>query len=224
MSGHGPVPTATTWCVAPISMPAACGLIVENGFDGRRFGRCAIALLLGCSRGRGGALEHFPKRDHLAASPLTCAQATPGPCFLTGSRCHQKADGHGLGRVSVRHGVSGPQVGPPEGPRDSFFRMSRSVRSSRFSFGAGRAPRARRWSARCGPACDRPRALDPLAERRLRQVEIARHGADTLAFVEHWRRPYDKEALLPALFHDAGSERGAGTRLQRRFPSGESRD
>ena len=24
-------PTATTWCVAPISMPAACGLIVENG-------------------------------------------------------------------------------------------------------------------------------------------------------------------------------------------------
>ncbi len=37
------------------------------------------------SRGRGGALEHFPKRDHLAASPLTCAQATPGPCFLAGS-------------------------------------------------------------------------------------------------------------------------------------------
>ena len=39
--------TATTWYVAPISMPAACGLIVENGFDARRFGRCAIALLLG---------------------------------------------------------------------------------------------------------------------------------------------------------------------------------
>jgi hypothetical protein len=32
---------------------------VENGYDGRRLGRCAIALLLGCSLGRAGTLEPF---------------------------------------------------------------------------------------------------------------------------------------------------------------------
>ena len=83
--------TATTWNVEPTSMPAASGLIV----DSRPEDLPRVFLLPGM-RGppvmrlgsRGGATDHFPKRDRLTASPLSSAQATPGPCFFTGSRRH----------------------------------------------------------------------------------------------------------------------------------------
>src|SRR5947209_20603076 len=66
--------TATTWKVEPTSMPAASGLIVDSRPED--FPR--VSLLLGmvgppvmCLRSRGGAKDHFPKRDRLTASQLS---------------------------------------------------------------------------------------------------------------------------------------------------------
>ena len=67
----------------------------------------------------------------------------------------------------------------------AFFRMSRSVRSSRFSL-RSRASSSR--SAVVSPVLPvrpiGPGPLDPLAQRRLGQIEIAGDGADRLALVE----------------------------------------
>src|SRR2546426_754034 len=76
--------TATTWKVEPTSIPAASGLIVDNRPEDlpRVFllpGMLGPPVSLGS---RGGATDHFPKRDRLTASPLSSAQATPGPFFL----------------------------------------------------------------------------------------------------------------------------------------------
>ena len=68
----------------------------------------------------------------------------------------------------------------------AFFRMSRSSAASRFSL-RSRASSSRSAVVRPGLALGAigPRVLDPLAQRRLGQIEVAGDGADRLAFIEH---------------------------------------
>ena len=84
---------------------------------------------------RGGATDHFPKRDRLTASPLSSAPATPGPCFFTGSRRHHEADGHGSRGAPQRTRAVSFSSSRWYGPCRArlFFRMSRSSRNVRTS-------------------------------------------------------------------------------------------
>src|SRR5262249_59057771 len=83
--------TATTWNVAPTSSPAALGLIVVSCPDDRaRVLLLAAMLHLPCEPREQEWAQEITFLNGIAwgASPLSSAPATPGPCFLTGSRRH----------------------------------------------------------------------------------------------------------------------------------------
>ena len=124
-----------------MSMPAASGWIVERRLDDVR--RVLVPgmlnLLIEEAREQGwrvrslsqaGSLEGHPR-----ASPISSAQATPGPCFFTGSPRHQKANGRSPrgGATIAALGVSGPAGSAAPAEPDGLFWMSRSswtIRSS----------------------------------------------------------------------------------------------
>jgi len=80
--------------------------------------------------------------------------------------------------------------------RPRLFRMSRSVRSSRFLCGGGRAPRARPSSSRYDRACDRPGPRHPQPQGRRRQIEIAGNRPDRLVVIEYQAHSLVTELLI----------------------------
>src|SRR6266481_429707 len=118
-----------------------------------------LGLRVSALGSRGGATDHFPKRDRLPASPISSAQAAPGPCFLTGSRCHHEADGHGSQGAHQHSRIASfsPHRWDGGAVPDWFFKMSRSIRTVRSS--RRKRPSSSRSSVVSAPAGPWPASI-----------------------------------------------------------------